>query len=189
MSVRNGSQFTGVPWDLRLAGHTSATYTFLISYVSKPIFGLMRCMGVKSPLDISIARKFLPAISRSRVKMTKRQNCKYQTRKDFYYKNTKQQKNTTLRIWGTRSCIPEFRKNTITTKIQNGKTVKEIIAEFTALKYHIKRFFGSWTTEVRWNHYSFPLDIGTELDRIQSSFQIRDWGIRGFLSIAVMWST
>ena len=28
VSVRNGSQLTGVPWDLRLAGHTSATHTF-----------------------------------------------------------------------------------------------------------------------------------------------------------------
>ena len=30
MSVRNGSQLTGVPWDLRLAGPTSATHTFLV---------------------------------------------------------------------------------------------------------------------------------------------------------------
>ena len=30
VSVRNGSQLTGVPWDLRLAGHTSATHTFLV---------------------------------------------------------------------------------------------------------------------------------------------------------------
>ena len=29
--VRNGSQLTGVPWDLRLAGHTSATHTFLVN--------------------------------------------------------------------------------------------------------------------------------------------------------------
>ena len=29
-SVRNGSQLTGAPWDLRLAGHTSATHTFLV---------------------------------------------------------------------------------------------------------------------------------------------------------------
>ena len=28
--VRNGSQLTGVLWDLRLAGHTSATHTFLV---------------------------------------------------------------------------------------------------------------------------------------------------------------
>ena len=28
--VRNGSHLTGVPWDLRLAGHTSATHTFLV---------------------------------------------------------------------------------------------------------------------------------------------------------------
>ena len=31
MSIRNGSQLTGVPWDLRLVGHTSATHTFLVS--------------------------------------------------------------------------------------------------------------------------------------------------------------
>ena len=31
VSVRNGSQLTGVPWDLRLAGHTSATHKFLVS--------------------------------------------------------------------------------------------------------------------------------------------------------------
>ena len=30
VSVRNGSQLTEVPWDLRLAGHTSATHTFLV---------------------------------------------------------------------------------------------------------------------------------------------------------------
>ena len=30
VSVRNGSQLTGVPWDLRLAGHTGATHTFLV---------------------------------------------------------------------------------------------------------------------------------------------------------------
>ena len=30
VSVRNGSQLTGVPWELRLAGHTSATHTFLV---------------------------------------------------------------------------------------------------------------------------------------------------------------
>ena len=33
--VRNGSQLTGVPWDLRLAGHTSATHTFLVGFVLK----------------------------------------------------------------------------------------------------------------------------------------------------------
>ena len=33
VSVPNGSQLTGVPWDLRLAGHTSATHTFLVSFV------------------------------------------------------------------------------------------------------------------------------------------------------------
>ena len=30
MSVRNGSQLTGVPWHLHLAGHTSATHTFQV---------------------------------------------------------------------------------------------------------------------------------------------------------------
>ena len=30
VSVRNGSHLTGVPWGLRLAGHTSATHTFLV---------------------------------------------------------------------------------------------------------------------------------------------------------------
>ena len=30
VAVRNGSQLTGVPWDLRLAGHTSATHIFLV---------------------------------------------------------------------------------------------------------------------------------------------------------------
>ena len=30
VSVRNGSQLTRVTWDLRLAGHTSATHTFLV---------------------------------------------------------------------------------------------------------------------------------------------------------------
>ena len=30
VSVRNGSQLTGVPWDLCLAGHTSATHTHAI---------------------------------------------------------------------------------------------------------------------------------------------------------------
>ena len=51
MSVRNGSQLTGVPWDhrdteqnfvpylyawdLRLAGHTSATHTFLVLSTSR----------------------------------------------------------------------------------------------------------------------------------------------------------
>ena len=34
VSVRNGSQLTGVPWDLRLAGHTSATHTFLVSDIN-----------------------------------------------------------------------------------------------------------------------------------------------------------
>ena len=33
MSVRNGSQLTGVPWDLHLAGHSSATHTFLVSFL------------------------------------------------------------------------------------------------------------------------------------------------------------
>ena len=32
MSVRNGSQLTGLPWNLRLAGHTSATHTFLVYF-------------------------------------------------------------------------------------------------------------------------------------------------------------
>ena len=36
MSVRNGSQLTGVPWDLRLTGHTSATHTFLVHIFSVP---------------------------------------------------------------------------------------------------------------------------------------------------------
>ena len=31
VSVRDGSQLTGVPWDLRLTGHTSSTHTFLVS--------------------------------------------------------------------------------------------------------------------------------------------------------------
>ena len=30
VSVRNGSQLTGVPWNLRFAGHMSATHTFLV---------------------------------------------------------------------------------------------------------------------------------------------------------------
>ena len=34
VSVRNGSQLTGVPWDLRLAGHTIATHTFLVCQYS-----------------------------------------------------------------------------------------------------------------------------------------------------------
>ena len=33
VSVRSGSQLTGVPWDLRLAGHTSATHTFLVFFI------------------------------------------------------------------------------------------------------------------------------------------------------------
>ena len=62
MSVRNGSQLTGVPWDLRLAGHTSATHTFLVfSYISMKkiskgcIFslrgtgGFFRCMADSVP--------------------------------------------------------------------------------------------------------------------------------------------
>ena len=32
VSVRNGSQLTGVLWELRLAGHTSATHTFLVFF-------------------------------------------------------------------------------------------------------------------------------------------------------------
>ena len=53
VSVRNGSQLTGVPWDLRLAGHTSATHTFLVvnailprqekCFFSKKIFMLKYC--------------------------------------------------------------------------------------------------------------------------------------------------
>ena len=30
LAERNGSQSTGEPWDQRLAGHTSATHTFLV---------------------------------------------------------------------------------------------------------------------------------------------------------------
>ena len=47
VSVRNGSQLTGVPWDLRLAGHTSATHTFLVpmnfglQFLSKYILRLL----------------------------------------------------------------------------------------------------------------------------------------------------
>ena len=36
VSVRNGSQLTGVPWDLRLAGHTSATHSFLAFFLILP---------------------------------------------------------------------------------------------------------------------------------------------------------
>ena len=57
MSVRNGSQLTEVPWDLRLAGHTSATHTFLVfvgflNYIAKAI-----CLGMftRSPLPHSFA--------------------------------------------------------------------------------------------------------------------------------------
>ena len=38
VSVRNGSQLTGVPCDLRLAGHTSATHTFLVSFIRVCVF-------------------------------------------------------------------------------------------------------------------------------------------------------
>ena len=37
VSVRNGSQLSGVPWDLRLAGHTSATHTFLVFFIPQSL--------------------------------------------------------------------------------------------------------------------------------------------------------
>ena len=48
VSVRNGSQLTGVPWDLRLAGHTSATHTFLVLqfiFLMEFIFTSFECFG------------------------------------------------------------------------------------------------------------------------------------------------
>ena len=41
VSVRNGSQLSGVPRDLRLAGHTSATHTFLVSCLHYGDVGLL----------------------------------------------------------------------------------------------------------------------------------------------------
>ena len=51
MSVRNGSQLTGVPWDLRLAGHMSATHT---AYLETRRLGIRWLVYVlMSPLNAS----------------------------------------------------------------------------------------------------------------------------------------
>ena len=51
VSVRNGSQLTGVPWDLCLAGHTSATHTFLVFAIVSPLQAGIGDLESMQPID------------------------------------------------------------------------------------------------------------------------------------------